>query len=110
MHQFFQNLFHFKNANHETYFYFTFSCFLITAFIYVSAKKSNFDATLKFIEFCIPLLIVLSFLVAISAYDIVVLRPRKSDMYSKDCIWYNSLMGILYTLVWFIGRKKKVKI
>ena len=91
-----EKLFTFRNTEHLIWFIITFGLFLIFSIIAFIERKSM--PVLKSMA-------VTSFAVSISAIVVVLILDIKSNAYSVDCIWCNSLLGSLYLLVYYFAKK-----
>jgi len=99
IHNFFLQIFHFRNSSHEYWFYVTMFMFVIFSILSFVKKDTVFLYSLSF-----------GFIgVAISAVFVVCLKIP-SYVYSVDCIWYNSLLSLFYFIVILIIKKKRSRL
>lgn len=82
----------FRNANHAIWFL----CSL--GFLAVLLGMRYFPGS-KLALILIPLIVHLPPFVTAS---IVTIQGRKSEIYSEDCIWFNGLMILIYSALYFL--------
>lgn len=86
-------LVHFRNANHETWFYFS-----MIIFIGCVSALFLFKASEQF--FCMA-----SCHLGTSARAVYEVRKKKeSEVYSTDCIWFNGLLCAIYAGLFYITK------
>ena len=90
------NMVGFRNANHLAYFLISFNCIVFTTILVFKNKDLSRWPILIFLA-------VLHFLTTFLAIDVVFIKKWKSNVYSKDCIWYNALLGIGYLSIYFVS-------
>jgi len=97
-------LFHFRNSNHETYFYITASCILLMLLLaYLDDCNSIVGSILVINGF--------GYLgIAVMAFKIVILDKKESPSFSVDCIWYNSLLVIICAIMRMHVRRRARRI
>ena len=81
----------FRNVNHAIWFINSFSLFIFAILVY----KNLFGRYI----FLIPIVLHLSPI--INAIRVVYVKKEKSEIYSYDCIWFNSLMLLCYIVLTF---------
>ena len=80
----------FKNASHAVWFFASVGFFALTLTYY-------FLPNTKYLILLVPLIAHLPPL--ITAYIAVYIQKRKSDVYTKNCIWFNAVMIFWYCLL-----------
>ena len=91
MRELIQGLIHFRNANHEFWFYGSMTILIIAITIYsIFGFKEQFCA----MAFC-------HFGMSVIATIMVVVLKETSEVYSIDCVWFNGLMGTIHTALFF---------
>ena len=90
------NMVGFRNANHLTYFLTSLSCIALTSAFVLRDKDLSRWPVLIFLA-------VLHFLTTFLAIHVVFIKKWESKVYSKDCIWYNALLGIGYLSIYFVS-------
>jgi hypothetical protein len=86
--QFVDSIAHFENESHERWFYISLSAFVISLILQIF-RKTRFPFVFLSLAFshCFT---------SISAFVIVVLMQIKSEAYSINCIWFNTVMVVIY--------------
>lgn len=87
------NRLRFTNMNHLVYFVISVSCITITAFCVLTDETLSRSPVLLFMT-C------LSFLTASFAVYFSLIKKTDGKVFSIDCVWYNSLLGIGYLLLY----------
>ena len=77
----------FRNANHAIWFLCTIGFLLVVLGNYWFPRE-------KIVFFIIPLVVHLPPFIA--SLSVVYLQKRESELYTKDCIWFNGLMILVY--------------
>ena len=91
MRELIQGLIHFRNANHEFWFYGSMTILIIAITIY-----SIFGFKEQFFSIAIG-----HFGMSVIAMVLVVVLKETSEVYSIDCVWFNGLMCAIYVTLFF---------
>lgn len=86
----------FKNSNHFVYFLISFGCIVTAAVLVKTDKDLSRSPVLIFLA-------VLHFIATLLAIDVVIIKKWKSNVYSKDCIWYNTLLSFGYLFIYAVS-------
>lgn len=97
------DLFTFRNGNHLTYFLFTFPVVVLYGVTFIIGANSR-----PYLYF-LPFMVVMYVAIAIRAYQVVVVRKQQSEVFSIDCIWYNSLLAVSYSVMLAVSIYQEVK-
>ena len=82
----------FRNENHAIWFFMSIAIFLVFILLYFFPKNK--------IVFIFPIAIhLLSFFMASIS---VFIKKESSNLFSKDCIWFNLLMIFVYVILYLV--------
>ncbi|MFA5991139.1 MAG: hypothetical protein WC794_02765 [Candidatus Doudnabacteria bacterium] len=84
----------FRNANHAIWFFCSGAMFLLVLANWFLPQKS-------WALFIIP---AIAHVPPLVKSILVVSQKEESEIYSKDCIWFNSLMIVFYTILVFVDK------
>src|SRR3989338_5351198 len=102
MREFLEFLFHFRNAGHERWFVMSMAMFVMSLSMNIIGRKI-FKQSTRFVNMWMALY---HFFVVAGSFLTVVVAHRPSEIYSIDCIWFNSLMVAIYIIMGMIFNKK----
>lgn len=99
------DLFTFRNNNHLIYFLTTFPLLILLIVAFVVSKKE------KKCSFVLPfaMLILTYASIAAKAVQVVLIQQVESEVFSTDCIWYNSFLAVCYLILSIVGICYRVK-
>ena len=92
-------LFTFRNGNHLFCFLTTFPILVMFGAFVIFGEKINS----RVFSVPLPFMAILYALIALEAYRVVIVKNIDSQVFSIDCIWYNSFLAVGYLILFAIS-------
>jgi len=84
----------FRNANHAIWFVMSLWLAILTIAYYFYPKLS----------FVILLPVAIHFTALVQAISATYIKKSNSETLSRDCVWFNLLMVVIYIIIFFLSR------
>ncbi len=89
-----QELFQFRNAGHEYWFYMSMGILILCLVAALYFRRVG--------HLWYP--VINHSYTSVRAFVTVVIQEKQSVAYSVDCIWFNALMAAIYIVLYFVGK------
>ncbi|MFC1622753.1 hypothetical protein ACFL1Y_02050 [Patescibacteria group bacterium] len=94
---FIEGLFHFRNSNHEFWFYLSVALLLVCIIAYLIFKHKQQFSHFIFMHSGISVIATIK----------VILLNQPDRSFSADCVWFNGLMATIYIILFFMAKKRE---